>query len=187
MTAVEGYQFTMNFAGLELNEVVEGVAKADNFNTSLRGALATSWNGQATSEALFTAKFTATTSGLLSDLVTVGSEVTTAEAYNTAGEALDVAIEFTASAVDASFNLSQNTPNPFNGETVIGFTLPTAGSATLKVMDIQGKVLTSVTADYAKGYNQVSLNAKELGATGVLHYQLESADNVATRKMIIIE
>ena len=83
--------------------------------------------------------------------------------------------------------MEQNTPNPFNGETVIGFTLPQAGQATLKVMDVQGKVIKSLTNDYAKGYNQISINAKELGATGVLHYQLESADNVATKKMIIIE
>ena len=83
--------------------------------------------------------------------------------------------------------MNQNTPNPFNGETVIGFTLPQAGFATLKVMDIQGKVLKQIEGDYTKGYNQISLNAKELGATGVLHYQLESAEHTATRKMIIIE
>jgi len=65
--------------------------------------------------------------------------------------------------------------------------LPTAGSATLKVMDVQGKVLKSITNDFAKGYNQIKLDAKTLGATGVLHYQLESADNVASKKMIIIE
>ena len=98
---------------------------------------------------------------------------------------LNVGINFTTTA--AGFGLEHNTPNPFNAETVIGFNLPTAGEATFKVMDISGKVLKSVTADYAKGYNQISLNAKELGATGVLHYQLESADNVATKKMIIIE
>ena len=98
---------------------------------------------------------------------------------------MDVAINFTSTT--AGFELEQNTPNPFNAETVIGFNLPTAGTATLKVMDIQGKVLKTITADYTKGYNQISLNAKELGATGVLSYQLESADNVVTKKMIIID
>ena len=65
--------------------------------------------------------------------------------------------------------------------------MPTAGTATLTVMDVQGKVLKSIKADYAKGANQVTLKAGELDATGVLYYQLESADNVATKKMIIIE
>ena len=187
MATVAGYQFTMNYAGLELAQLVEGAAKVENFNTNRRGALATSWNGQAAAnEVLFTLNFTATTAGNLSDLLSVNSTVTTAEAYTTNGDVLDVAINFTA-GVAAEFGLEQNTPNPFNAETVIGFNLPTAGSATLKVMDVQGKVLKSITNDFAKGYNQIKLDAKTLGATGVLHYQLESADNVASKKMIIIE
>jgi len=47
--------------------------------------------------------------------------------------------------------------------------------------------LTSIEQDGIKGYNQVTINAKTLGATGVLYYQLESSDNIATKKMIIIE
>ena len=186
IASVEGYQFTMNYAGLDFTQIVDGVAKAANFN-NVRGALATSWNGKATAtDVLFTTEFTATADGLLSDLISVSSDVTAAEAYNTAGELLDIAIEFTATPA-ANFDLMQNTPNPFDAETVIGFNLPTAGEATLRVMDIQGKVLKAITADYTKGYNQVSLNAKELGATGVLQYQLESADNIVTKKMIIID
>ena len=188
IAAVTGYQFTMNYAGLEFTELVEGVAKANNFNTNLRGAIATSWNGNATAnEELFTVNFTATTSGALSELLSISSDITTAEAYSDAGEVLDIALEFTGDAAQSVFELTQNTPNPFNGETVIGFTLPQAGAATLKVMNVQGKVIKQITGDYTKGYNQISLNAKELGATGVLHYQLESAEHTATRKMIIIE
>jgi len=184
----QGYQFTLNFAGQNA-EIVEGVAKAANFNTNLadRGVITTSWNGEATAnDELFAVSFTATAPGLLSELVSVSSDITTAEAYNTAGELMDVNIDFTTAAV-ADFALNQNTPNPFKGETVIGFNLPAAGTATLTVMDVQGKVLKSIRADYAKGANQVTLNANELSATGVLYYQLESANNVATKKMIIIE
>jgi len=88
IAATQGYQFTMDFAGLDLVELNEGVAKAANFNTSLanRGVLTTSWNGQATDENLFSLTFTATTNGLLSELVSVNSDVTAAEAYNNAGE-----------------------------------------------------------------------------------------------------
>ncbi|MFK7982682.1 MAG: T9SS type A sorting domain-containing protein, partial [Saprospiraceae bacterium] len=183
-----GYQFTLNVAGQNA-EIVEGVAKAANFNTNLaeRGVITTSWNGEATAtEELFAVTFNATASGLLSELVSVSSDVTTAEAYNTAGELMDVNIDFTTTAA-AGFTLAQNTPNPFTDVTTIGFNLPEAGTAVLTVMDVQGKVLKSIRADYAKGANQVSLNANELGATGVLYYQLESADNVATKKMIILE
>ena len=190
LATIEGYQFTMNFAGLEMTELVEGVAKAANFNTAMaqRGVITTSWNGEANAdEVLFGLTFKATTTGLLSDLISVNSDFTRAEAYNTAGDLLNVNINFAAAEVATTFDLKQNTPNPFNEETVIGFNLPEAGTATLKVMDVQGKVLKAITAEYAKGYNQVTVNAKELSATGVLYYQLESADKVATKKMIIIE
>ena len=189
IATAQGYQFTMNFAGLNFDGLTEGVASAANFNTNLakRGMLTTSWNGEATAdEVLFSLTFNATATGLLSELITVSSDLTAAEAYNTDGELLDVNIEFAAADVALGFALQQNIPNPFSGETVIGFNLPTAGAATLTVMDVQGKVLKEIRADYAKGYNTVVLKAKEL-TPGVLYYQLESADQVATKKMIIID
>ena len=188
IATAQGYQFTMNFAGLDLAQLEEGVVKAANFNTNLaqRGLLTTSWNGEATAnDVLFSLTFNATTTGLLSELISVSSDLTEAEAYNTDGELLDVNIEF-ATAAAVEFTLAQNVPNPFNGETVVGFNLPVAGVATLTVMDVQGKVLKEIKGDYAKGYNTVVLKAKEL-TTGVLYYQLESADQVATNKMIIID
>ena len=184
----QGFQFTLNVAGQNA-AIVEGVAKAANFNTNLakRGIITTSWNGEATAnDELFAVSFNATASGLLSELVSVNSDVTTAEAYNTAGELMDVTINFTTTAA-AGFTLVQNTPNPFKVETVIGFNLPIAGTAILTIMDVQGKVLKSIKGDYAKGANQVTLKASDFNATGVLYYQLESADNVATKKMIILE
>ncbi len=184
----QGYQFTLNVKGQNAT-IVEGIAKAANFNTNLasRGIITTSWNGEgAANEALFAVTFNASTSGLLSELVAITSDITTAEAYNTAGELMDVNINF-ATAPAIGFELNQNTPNPFKGETVIGFNLPAAGTATLTVLDVQGKVLKSIKGDYAKGANQVTLNASDFDATGVLYYQLESADNVATKKMIILE
>lgn len=186
---IQGYQFTLNFAGNDAT-IIEGIAKADNFNTTLakRGLMATSWNGEATAAAeLFTISFTAEKAGLLSDLVSITDEVTTAEAYNQAGELMDIKLFFNQTATANYFDLAQNAPNPFQGETVINFILPTAGNATLKVMDAQGKVLKVIAQDFAKGANQLTLKASELSATGVLYYQLESADNLATKKMIIID
>jgi hypothetical protein len=44
-----------------------------------------------------------------------------------------------------------------------------------------------IRGDFAKGYNQITLNSSELPAVGVLYYTLETADFTATKKMIIIE
>ena len=109
----QGYQFTMNVAGQNA-EIVEGVAKAANFNTNLaeRGVITTSWNGEATAnDELFAVTFNATASGLLSELVTVNSDITTAEAYNTAGELMDVNINFTTTAA-AGFHISTEYTKP---------------------------------------------------------------------------
>jgi len=188
MTNAAGYQFTLDFNGLQMVDLVEGAAKAENFNTNLaqRGILTTSFDGAADGE-LFAVTFTATTTGQLSELISINSEYTQAEAYTTSGDLMNVSLNFNSETVSSDFALSQNTPNPFTGETIIRFNLPAAGNATLKVLDVQGKVLISKNGDFAKGTHQFEINSKQLGATGVLYYQLESADNVATKKMIVLE
>ena len=44
-----------------------------------------------------------------------------------------------------------------------------------------------VQGDYTKGYNEVTIDRSQLGSTGVLYYQLETAEYSATKKMIIVE
>ncbi|RMD69503.1 MAG: T9SS C-terminal target domain-containing protein, partial [Bacteroidetes bacterium] len=185
------YQFTIDFdkSALELVDVQEGVAKADNFGFTLlnEGAITTSWNGEASSKQLFTLKFRALKDGQLSDLLKVDSRFTKAEAYNQNGELLDVALTFNGQTTATDFALYQNTPNPFNGETVIGFNLPEAGYAKLTIQDVAGKVLKVVDGTFGEGYNEVRVNSNDLGQTGVLYYTLETATETATKKMIIVE
>ena len=131
-----GYQFTMNFdkAAVEFVEVGTGLAADENFGMALldEGAITTSWNGQATSDDLFSLTFRAITDAQLSDVVSVSSQYTVAEAYNQNGDAMNVSLEFTGGTVaNAGFELYQNTPNPFRNETVIGFNLVEGGAATL--------------------------------------------------------
>jgi len=65
--------------------------------------------------------------------------------------------------------------------------LPAAATATLNVYDVSGKVLTSLEVEGTKGYNSVELNRASLSATGVLYYQVETANHTATMKMIIVD
>jgi hypothetical protein len=187
---VEGYQFTLNFdaSALQLVDIVEGVAGSENFGLTMlnEGVITTSWNGQASNEVLFALVFKATKDAQLSDLVYLNSRYTSAEAYNLNGELLNIQLAFNGVAAEGGFELYQNVPNPFQAETLIGFNLPEAGVATLTVVDVTGKVLKLVRGEFAQGYNQVSLNANELPATGVLYYTLESASNTATKMMVIV-
>ena len=70
---------------------------------------------------------------------------------------------------------------------MIGFNMPNAGVATLKVMNVAGQVLTTRTAQVVRGFNQISLNKAELNASGVLYYQIETENHSATKKMVILE
>jgi hypothetical protein len=194
--SVSGYQFTMNFDqhALEFVEVVPGLASAANFGMTMvnEGVLTTSWNAEevkklATDEVVFGLTFTANQSGRLSNMLSVNSRYTVAEAYNADAQLLNVALSFNNNLVANGFELYQNTPNPFATTTIIGFYLPEATSATLTISDVQGKVVKVIDQDFVKGYNQVNLNRNELGATGVLYYRLDTDTDSATRKMILVD
>ena len=190
---IQGYQATLTFdaTALELVDMIYGAATEDNFGMRFveEGMITTSWNGEATAnEVLFSLVFRANADAQLSELMGISSRYTAAEAYNLDDETLDVAINFnTGTVASAGFELYQNTPNPFKAETLIGFNIPEAAEVTIRIHDVTGKALKMIRGDFAKGYNNVTVNAKELPTTGVLYYTIETADYTATKKMIIVE
>ncbi|MBK6901818.1 MAG: T9SS type A sorting domain-containing protein [Saprospirales bacterium] len=121
----------------------------------------------------------------LSKELSVSSRYTKAEAYNANGELLNVQLAF-GNELAAGFELYQNVPNPFTGETRIGFRLPESSTATLTVLDASGKVLKVLKGEYARGYNEMNLS-DFAGVSGVLYYQLDTPTHTATRKMVIME
>jgi Dockerin type I domain/Cohesin domain len=184
---VAGFQYTLNFDknALEFAGVKAGAINMTDANVAVvEGAITTSWNGEATNGNLFTVTFRAKTDGRLSELVNVNSRYTEAEAYTKQAETMNVELRFNGTAANG-FALFQNQPNPFSKETIIGFNLPSAQAATLKVYDVTGKAIKMVNADYAKGYNEVKI--ADLKATGVLYYTLETQGFTATKKMVIVE
>lgn len=195
-----GYQFALKFNNdaLRLEDIEMGALESlseSNFGLTMLedGIITTSWDNSKNtlldnSTVLFTLVFKATAKAKLSNLLQVTNSVMPAEAYRNAGsdmELLDINLNFNqAETVDIEFELFQNKPNPFHETTTIGFRLPEAGKATLTVYDLSGKVLKSVSKDFAKGYNEIILNQSELGASGVLFYQLETTSQTATRRMV---
>jgi hypothetical protein len=189
LNGVEGFQFTLNLdkKGLELVDLVSGIAAEENFGIfTEEGVVTASWNGEAKGGVLFSLVVRATSNATLSEVLNLNSRYTAAEAYK-GGEVMNVGLTFNASKASANYALYQNTPNPFAGETVIGFNLPVAGQATLTIQDVTGRTLKVINGEYAKGYNQVNMKSSELTATGVLTYTLKAADYTMTRKMIVVE
>jgi len=70
---------------------------------------------------------------------------------------------------------------------VIGFQLPESAETTLTIYDVSGRVIFTQDKSYDAGIHQVLLNSADLGATGVLYYQLSTAENTDTKKMIILK
>jgi hypothetical protein len=187
---VEGFQMALSYRGLELVDIVEGIAKVENFGTKFtgEGVILTSWNGAAANGKMFGLVFRATADSKLSELLSVSTRYINTEAYNNSGEVMNVELNFNSGEVaEAAFELKQNMPNPFKGETMIGFNLAEASKATLTINDVTGRVLKVVRGGFAKGANQIRIHSKDLPASGVLYYTLTAGEYTATKKMIILE
>lgn len=82
--------------------------------------------------------------------------------------------------------LAQNYPNPFNPETNISFELAEASFVSLRVFDLQGRLVdTLVNKTLPAGPHAVSFDAQHL-ASGTYLYRLESPGGVQTKKMVLL-
>lgn len=194
---VIGYQFGLEFKGLTLLDVEPNLENLTDNNFGFTkiddGILTTSWNHSSVvkvsdDEVLFSLKLFANTNVKLSDALTLTNRYTTAEAYSDQSELLEVKLNYTGGTINASaFVLYQNTPNPFKNETMIGFNLPEASLINLKIFDATGRVLKLVEGDFTKGYHEINIRNGELNGTGVLYYQMQTNNNTATKKMILVD
>ena len=90
------------------------------------------------------------------------------------------------------FGLGQNYPNPFNPTTQIGYILKKDGHVELTVYNMMGqKIRTLVDQHRQAGAYKVMWDSRnESGApveSGVYFYQLKTADNVVTKRMIYVK
>ncbi len=195
-----GYQFTLNFdnAALIFEKLAPAASLAiDNFGlTNLdKGFITTSWHQLAAAKqgvdaTQFTVTFTALKAGKLSELLSINSSQTLAESYEKGGTVRPVVLEFTnengSTVVGNQFELYQNIPNPFTGETIIRFQLPEACNATLTIYNVEGKSVKMVSGEFAKGYHEVNIEASSLPSNGIFYYQLQTPGNTATKKMTLL-
>ncbi|RPI00522.1 MAG: T9SS C-terminal target domain-containing protein [Calditrichaeota bacterium] len=92
-----------------------------------------------------------------------------------------------ATPVPVEFALSQNYPNPFNPATEIRFSVPTSGQVELAVYNVLGdRVATLVNGVQAAGEHRLQFNAEQL-SSGVYLYQLTTASEIITRRMVVLK
>jgi len=92
----------------------------------------------------------------------------------------------------ADFALAQNYPNPFNPVTTIQYSLPTSGMVELAVYNVLGENIRTLVAEAQNaGSYQIRWDGRdEAGHSvsgGLYLYRLNAADQVQTRKMILLK
>jgi len=85
-----------------------------------------------------------------------------------------------------AFALNQNYPNPFNPTTTISFTLPTASKYSIKVYNVTGQLMQQVSGQAEAGTVEYSLDASSW-ASGIYFYSVETPNNSATKKMVLLK
>lgn len=142
---------------------------------------------------VFKLKFKALSSGKrLSEVLQLSNETLEGLAFNEALAAGDVRLVFAAAtdvADPAAFGkpqlqLMQNKPNPFTDVTMIGFVLPDACEAQLRVLDVSGRELANYTRDYTAGYHEIEFRMANAASYGVLYYELTTPFGKLSKKMI---
>jgi hypothetical protein len=93
-------------------------------------------------------------------------------------------------AEDQTTKLHQNRPNPFDHETYISYSIPSAGNAGLRVYDIQGRLIKEIFNEQKNpGSYTVFWNGQDnkgnIVPNGVYFYRLTANDQMCTRTMTV--
>ncbi len=196
---IAAYQFTLKYnqdvlnyesfesGALQMNEYNFGTQKKNE------GILTTSWNAKTmqseeSGTVLFSLLFRAMKNGNLEDQFNLNSQITRAEAYDNLLNAKEISLSVirdNKSKESGLFELYQNTPNPFNKETMIHFVLPESLTAQLSIYDLTGKVVWTEELIGKKGWNSIKLKRETLSLPGVYYYQLNAGDYTSAKRMVV--
>jgi len=80
--------------------------------------------------------------------------------------------------------LMQNRPNPFSDATTIGFILPEACEAHIRILDISGRELSSYDRKYTSGYHELEFRMENAWSYGMLFCELVTPQGKRTIKMM---
>ena len=122
----------------------------------------------------------------MSDFLKLNLEKLTAEAYSVDLSIQDLELSFSSPKMAAKFELLQSQTNPTNNWTTIGFILSVPEQFTLKVIDLNGRILEQLDGVREQGMNKIRLNTKDFGVKGLVYYQVQTNAFLATRKMVIL-
>ena len=83
-----------------------------------------------------------------------------------------------------NFEVQQNFPNPFSGETTIPFQVREAMDITITILHINGKVIEVQNAYFESGQHQYKFSKNSL-PSGVYYYTFRGSDFFVSKKMVV--
>ena len=85
------------------------------------------------------------------------------------------------------YNLSQPYPNPFNPTTIIQFSLPQSEMVSMKVYDLNGRLIETLLNDfYDMGNHTITWDGSSQ-SSGMYFVRLESGEFIQTRKVVLVK
>jgi hypothetical protein len=91
------------------------------------------------------------------------------------------------SILPAGYALHQNSPNPFNAMTVIGYSLPVSGEVRLEVLDILGRKVTTLVDERQEAGSQTTSWDASGVSSGVYFYKLTTGEYTETKRMVLLK
>ena len=89
--------------------------------------------------------------------------------------------------IPVEFSLKSAYPNPFNPVTTLEFGLPIDGNISIKVYNIQGRLVEALTTSYMEaGYHSVVWNA-DRHSSGVYFVKMVAGDYISTQKLMLVK
>ena len=190
-----GLQLAMRTDGLLIEGWVEGhlEIEEDDVVKLNKDLVATVWQydvtGAATrlgaEEPMFTLLYRATRSGMLSDMISLDQSKMRSLVYDASEREYKAKLVFGSTTV-GSMTLSQNEPNPFRGETTIGFYIPERDQVRIEFFDVTGRLLHSHEGRYEAGEHRILVSKSELESEGIIRYRLTYQGTSLSKTMVMI-
>ncbi len=183
MEPLLGFQFTLQLHGLELLEILPGENMRSDFFAHFPEKSAITVACDVGNAAAFTLRCKVRHSGNLRQMLSVNSSITNAEAYpiENFGEIRPAMLQFPA---PEQFLLYLPQPNPVLDKASLGFYLPFAAEASLKLLDGNGQLLLEEKKNFPAGANAFELDFQGSAPSGLLFYKIESAAGTGAGKII---
>ncbi len=122
-------------------------------------------------------------------MFTIEESALRAEIYHTADREIETSDIVLTQEVLSTQGLvvKQNTPNPFRESTLVEFFVPARGLVNITIHDLTGKLISDYKTTYDKGWHQYNIEAAKMSGTGMYIYQIQTGQELQSKKMIIVE